>query len=237
MIFFRPRNGPCLNDNGTSAKLSMEFSCEKTDIPQVDWPTIVLYFEIMENVRNIKNNLLTHNWGKLQKLSYEFRKEDGTWEDQVREVYDRGNGVTILLYNTSKRTLILTRQFRIPTYLNGNMDGMMIEACAGKLDVKDPEECIKREVLEETGYEVHSVKKIMEVYMSPGSVTELIHFFIAPYDESMKRTSGGGLSSEQENIEVLEVLLDDAVSMIENGKIKDAKTIMLIQYTLLNKLV
>lgn len=189
------------------------------------------------NIRNIRNELLTKNWGKLQKLTYEFRREDGTWETQVREVYDRGNGATILLYNSLNRTILLTRQFRIPTFLNGNTDGLMIETCAGKLDEDNPDDCIKREVMEETGYAVPSVTKIYEAYMSPGSVTEVIHFYVAPYDQSMKKESGGGLSSEQENIEVLEVSIDDAVSMIENGIIKDGKTIMLIQYAFIKKLV
>jgi len=190
-----------------------------------------------KNIRNIRNELLTKNWGKLQKLTYEFRREDGTWETQVREVYDRGNGATILLYNSLKRTILLTRQFRIPTYLNGNDDGLMIETCAGKLDEDNPDDCIKREVMEETGYEVPEVMKVFEAYMSPGSVTEVIHFYVAPYDETMKKEEGGGLATEQENIEILEVGIDDAVNMIENGTIKDGKTIMLIQHALIKKLV
>lgn len=189
------------------------------------------------NIRNIRNELLTKNWGKLQKLTYEFRREDGTWETQVREVYDRGNGATILLYNSLKKTILLTRQFRIPTYLNGNVDGLMIETCAGKLDEDNPDDCIKREVMEETGYEVPEVTKVFEAYMSPGSVTEVIHFYVAPYDESMKKSEGGGLATEQENIEILEVGMSDAVHMIENGTIKDGKTIMLIQHALIKKLV
>lgn len=189
------------------------------------------------NIRNIRNELLTKNWGKLQKLTYEFRREDGTWETQVREVYDRGNGATILLYNSLKRTILLTRQFRIPTYLNGNVHGLMIETCAGKLDEDNPDDCIKREVMEETGYEVSEVTKVFEAYMSPGSVTEVIHFYVAPYDETMKKSEGGGLATEQENIEILEMGIDDAVHMIENGTIKDGKTIMLIQHALIKKLV
>lgn len=189
------------------------------------------------NIRNIRNELLTKNWGKLQKLTYEFRREDGTWETQVREVYDRGNGATILLYNSLKRTILLTRQFRIPTYLNGNDDGLMIETCAGKLDEDNPDDCIKREVMEETGYEIPEVTKVFAAYMSPGSVSEVIHFYVAPYDESMKKSEGGGLATEQENIEILEMGIDDAVHMIENGTIKDGKTIMLIQHALLKKLV
>lgn len=190
-----------------------------------------------KNIRNVRSELVARNWGKLQRLTYEYRKDDGTWETQVREVYDRGNGATILLYNTQKKTIILTRQFRIPTYLNGNPDGMMIETCAGKLDEDNPDDCIRREVWEETGYEIRNVTKVFEAFMSPGSVTEVIHFYIAPYDESMKRSQGGGVETEQENIEVLEVKISDAVSMIENGTIKDAKTIMLIQHALIKGVI
>lgn len=184
----------------------------------------------MERIKNLTAGLLCDNWGKLSKLTYSYRKEDGTWEKQTREVYDRGNGVTILLYHPGKQMVILTRQFRIPTYLNGNNDGHLIETPAGKLDQPDPKECIKKEVLEETGYQVHDVRKIFEAYMSPGSVTELIHFYIADYSDEMKVAPGGGAADEQENIEVLEVPLTEALQMIQEGKIKDAKTIMLLQY-------
>jgi len=184
----------------------------------------------MERIKNLKAELLCDNWGKLSKLTYSYEKDDGTWEKQTREVYDRGDGVTILLYHPGKQTVILTRQFRIPTYLNGNHDGHLIETPAGKLDQLEPKECIKKEVLEETGYQVHDVKKIYEAYMSPGSVTELIHFYIAEYSDEMKVAPGGGATGEQENIEVLEVPLLETYQMITDGKIKDAKTIMLLQY-------
>lgn len=184
----------------------------------------------MERIKNLKSELLCDNWGTLSKITYHYAKSDGSWEHQTREVYNRGDGVTILLYHPRKQTVILTRQFRIPTYLNGNDDGHLIETPAGKLDQPDPESCIKKEVLEETGFKIHEVKKIFEAYMSPGSVTELIHFYIAEYSEEMKVAPGGGAPGEQENIEVLELPLADALQMIREGKIKDAKTIMLLQY-------
>lgn len=215
----------------------MEFSCGSRDISRIDCLTELFYFNGMKNVRNEVTKILADDWGVLKKLSYEFRREDGNWETQVREVYDRGNGVTILLYNSSKKTVILTRQFRIPTYVNGNPDGMMIETCAGKLDEVNPDDCIVREVEEETGYKIQNPKKVFEVYMSPGSVSEVIHFYVAPYDESMKSNEGGGLATEQENIEVLEIDFQKALSMIDSREIRDGKTIMLLQYALINQLV
>lgn len=190
-----------------------------------------------EPIRNIQKRLLSGSWGRLEKVTYEFRRDDGHWETQVREVYDRGNGATILLYNTQKKTILLTRQFRLPTYVNGNTSGLMIETCAGKMDEENPELCIIREAEEETGYRIPSARKIFELYMSPGSVTETIHFFIAPYDDTMKVASGGGLTTEQENIEVLEVTLEEAIRMMKSGEIKDGKTIILLQYAQINSLV
>tara|TARA_R110000796_G_scaffold183498_1_gene299892 strand:- start:25294 stop:25875 length:582 start_codon:yes stop_codon:yes gene_type:complete len=183
-----------------------------------------------KNIRNLKTEVLSDNWYTLRKATFEYLKSDGSWEVQEREAYDRGNGATILLYNIKKRTVILTRQFRIPTYLNGNATGMLIESCAGLLDNDNAEACIKRETEEETGYKISSMKKIFEAYMSPGSVTEIVHFFIASYTEDMKTGAGGGLDNEQEDIQVLELNIDDAIQMIENGAIKDGKTIMLLQY-------
>jgi nudix-type nucleoside diphosphatase (YffH/AdpP family) len=155
----------------------------------------------------------------------------------TREVYDRGNGSTILLYNREQRTVILTRQFRLPTFVNGNESGMLIEACAGLLDEDNPEDCIRRETEEETGYRIKDVRKIFEAYMSPGSVTEILHFFIAAYSRSMKVNDGGGVDHEEENIEVLELNIDEALKMIETGAIRDAKTIMLLQYVRLREVV
>jgi nudix-type nucleoside diphosphatase (YffH/AdpP family) len=185
----------------------------------------------------MQKKLLSENWGKLEKVTYDFRRDDEIWETQVREVYDRGNGATILLYNTLKKTVLLTRQFRLPTFLNGNQNGMMIETCAGKLDEADPEKCIIREVEEETGYKIPSANKVFELYMSPGSVTEIIYFYVAPYDESMKVAAGGGLQTEQENIEVLEVSFSEALEMVKTGAIKDGKTIILLQHCLINHIV
>ena len=185
----------------------------------------------------VKNEILSDNWYTLRKITYEFLKKDGTWETHTREAYDRGNGATILLYNKAQKTVILTQQFRLPTYINGNPSGIMIEACAGLLDKDNPEECIIRETEEETGYKISSAKKIFEVYMSPGSVTEIIHFFIAEYNKEMKMNEGGGIAEEQENIEVIELDFEEAFDGIASGKIKDAKTIMLLQYAKINNLL
>jgi nudix-type nucleoside diphosphatase (YffH/AdpP family) len=190
-----------------------------------------------KNIRNVQTKILSNDWSVLKKLTYEYKRDDGIWEKQVREVYDRGNGATILLYNSIKKTVLLTRQFRIPTYLNGNGDGQLIETCAGKLDDENPDDCIVREVLEETGYRVPIVTKVFEVYMSPGSVSEIIHFYVAPYDESMRESQGGGLTAEQENIQVLEIGFEKAFSMIASGEIRDAKTIMLLQHAKIQHLV
>ena len=187
-------------------------------------------------VRNIKTELLSDNWYTLNKITFEYEKEDGSWETQIREAYDRGNGAAILLYNSNKGNVVLTRQFRMPTYVNGNEDGMMIEVCAGLLDGDHPEDCIKKEVEEETGYKIENVQKVFEAYMSPGSVTEILHFFIGEYTEDMKIGEGGGAEEESENIEVLEMDFKKALDMIQTGKIRDSKTIMLLQYAQLNNL-
>ena len=181
-----------------------------------------------------KTELLSNNWYVLNKVTFDYKMEDHDSETQVREVYDRGNGAVILLYNLTKKTVVLTRQFRLPTYLNGNTSGMVIEACAGLLDAENPEECIIRETEEETGYRLSSVKKVFQSYMSPGSVTEILHFFIGEYQPNMKVSDGGGLAEEHENIEVLEYSFDQAYQMIASGEIVDAKTIMLLQYAKIN---
>ncbi|MFT6928592.1 MAG: nudix-type nucleoside diphosphatase (YffH/AdpP family) [Sediminicola sp.] len=186
-------------------------------------------------IRNIREELLSDHWYTLQKVTFEYQKEDGTWEKQVREVYDRGNGAAILLYNKEKGTVVLTRQFRMPTYKNGNPTGMMIEVCAGLLDGDHPEDCIKKEVEEETGYRIRDVKKVFESYMSPGSVSEILHFFIGQYDDQMKVGEGGGSANETENIEILEYEFEEALDLVQQGAIKDAKTIMLLQYAKVNK--
>jgi nudix-type nucleoside diphosphatase (YffH/AdpP family) len=189
-----------------------------------------------EKVRNIKRELLSDNWYKLEKISFDYQKADGSWEAQSREAYDRGNGAAILLYNTKKGTVILTRQFRMPSYINGNETGMMIEVCAGLLDGDNPEDCIKKETEEETGYKLERVQKVFESFMSPGSVTEILYFFIGSYEEKMKVSDGGGAEAETENIDVLELTFNNALAMMASGEIKDAKTIMLLQYAKINGL-
>jgi len=190
-----------------------------------------------EKVKILKKEVLSDNWYVLRKITYEYLQKDGSWQTQQREAYDRGNGATILLYNKTSGKVILTRQFRLPTFINGNPDGMLIEACAGLLDKDNPEDCIRRETEEETGYKISDVRKIFEAYMSPGSVTEILYFFVAEYTNNMKVTDGGGVEHEQENIEVLEIPFEKAVGMIDTGEIKDGKTIMLLQYAKLNGLV
>lgn len=178
----------------------------------------------------LKTDILSNNWYTLNKVTFTVRKKDGTTEIQSREAYDRGNGAVILLYNKISNTVILTRQFRLPTYINGNTSGMLIEACAGLLDNDNPEDCIKRETEEETGYKISKVEKVFEAYMSPGSVTEILYFFVAEYSSDMKINDGGGLEEEGEQIEVLELSFNEALTMIDTGEIKDAKTIMLLQH-------
>lgn len=189
-----------------------------------------------DKLRNIERRLLSDNWYTLHKYSFEYQKEDGTWEKQHREAYDRGNGAVILLYNRKRKTVVLTRQFRMPTYVNGNDNGMMIEACAGILEKGNAEETIKMEVEEETGYKIDKVEKVFESYMSPGSVTEILYFFIGEYEDKMKVSEGGGADDETENIEVLEIPFVDALKLFHQGGIRDAKTIMLLQWAQINQL-
>ena len=189
-----------------------------------------------KSIKNIAVEILSNNWYTLKKVTYDYQRTDGTWETQSREAYDRGNGATILLYHPEKASVILTRQFRLPTYINGNESGMLIETCAGLLDQDNAEDCIRKETQEETGYRVTEVRKVFESYMSPGSVTEILHFFIAKYEPNMKTGEGGGLAQEQEHIEVLELDFEHAYQMIATGEIKDGKTIMLLQYAKINDL-
>lgn len=192
---------------------------------------------MIDDIRILKTEILSDHWYILKKITYEFRKKNGERVTHAREAYDRGNGATILLYNSEQGTVILTRQFRLPTFINGNSSGMLIEACAGLLDKDNPEDAILRETEEETGYKITDVRKIFEAYMSPGSVTEIVYFFVAEYRHDMKVTEGGGVEHEQENIEVLELPLSRAIDMVKSGGIKDGKTIMLLQYAELNKLI
>ncbi len=191
----------------------------------------------MQNIKILQTAILSSNWHTLKKITYRFTEKDGSEKIHSREAYDRGNGATILLFNKEQQTIILTRQFRLVTYINGNPDGMLIEACAGLLDTDNAEDCIKRETEEETGYQVKDVRKIMEAYMSPGSVTEILYFFVAEYSKAMKITDGGGIEAEQENIEVLEIPFKQTLEMMATGEIKDGKTIMLLQYAQLHHLL
>lgn len=184
-----------------------------------------------------KTDLLSDNWYILNKVTYNYQQENNKVETHIREVYDRGNGAAILLYNPIEKTVILTRQFRLPSYLNGNKSGMMIEVCAGLLDQDNPEQCIIRETEEETGYRIPTVKKVFETFMSPGAVTEILYLFVGEYNASMKVSKGGGLAAEQEHIEVIELPFAQAYDMIASGEIKDAKTVMLLQYAKINNLL
>lgn len=177
--------------------------------------------------------ILSDDWYVLKKTRFERRRRDGTWQEVTRETYDRGNGATILLYNLEQRSVILTRQFRYPAYVNGH-DGMLIEAAAGLLDEASPEERIRAEVEEETGFHVEDVRRVFDAFMSPGSVTERLHFFVAHYTPDSRAGGGGGNAAEGEDIEVLEMSLNDALSGIESGLIQDGKTIMLLQYAALH---
>ena len=184
-------------------------------------------------IEHVKTEVLSDNWYVLRKVTFRIRKSDGTWETQSREAYDRGNGATLLLYDLSRETVILIRQFRLPTYVNGNPSGMLIETCAGLLDRDAPEQAIVREAREETGYEVQGVRKVFEAYMSPGSVTELVYFFVAEYSQAQRVEDGGGVAGE-EDIAVLEMPFAQALEKISSGEIKDGKTIMLLQYAALH---
>lgn len=188
-------------------------------------------------VKNINKILLSDNWYTLEKVVFDYQNTDGSWSSQARESYDRGNGATVLLYNREKQTVILIRQFRMPSYLNGNSDGLLIETCAGLLDGDDPETCVLKEAEEESGIRPKKAEKVFESYMSPGAVTEIIHFYVSEYTDLDRIGPGGGLDSEQEDIEVLEVPFEKALEMVSDGTIRDAKTIMLLQYAKLNGLL
>lgn len=178
--------------------------------------------------------LLAAGWHVLRATTFRYRGDDGEWSTQTRETYDRGNGATVLLYDAARRTVLLTRQFRYPVYVNGHPDGMLVETAAGLLDDDDPLTAIRREAEEETGVRVDEVEHVFDVYMSPGSVTERLHFFAAAYDGAEREGDRGGLAEEDEEIEILEYDIDDALSMIRAGSIQDAKTIMLLQWAVLD---
>ena len=181
-------------------------------------------------VRSVK--LLSDNWYTLKTTSFEWLRRDGQWQTQQRETYDRGNGAAILLYNLAQRSVVLTRQFRYPAFVNGQ-DQLMIEVPAGLLDGAEPEACIRAEAEQEAGFKVRSPREVMQAYMSPGSVTERLHFFVAEYLPGDRIGSGGGLEDEGEDIEVFECAFDEALAMIDRSEIVDAKTIMLLQYAAL----
>ena len=190
-----------------------------------------------KRLKNIVSKLLSDNFYILKKITFDYKLNSGQWVTQSREVYNRGDGAGILLYNKEKQTIILTKQFRMPTYMNGNGDGLMVEICAGMLDEDDPISCIIRETEEETGFKISQVKKVYEAYTSPGVMTEKMYFFIGEYTDDMKVTEGGGLESEHEDIEVLEIPFNEAIQMLNNGAIIDARTIILLQYAQINRLL
>jgi nudix-type nucleoside diphosphatase (YffH/AdpP family) len=189
--------------------------------------------ETAGRVRIVDVEVLSDDWYVLKKTTFDYQRADGSWQRQSRETYDRGNGATLLLYEPAHRTVVLTRQFRLPAFVNGH-HGMLIEAPGGLLEQASPEERIRAEVEEETGYRVQTVRKVYEAFMSPGSVTEKVFFFVAEYAAATRVSKGGGIASEGEDIEVLELPFDEALAMIQRGEIVDGKTIMLLQYAALH---
>jgi GDP-mannose pyrophosphatase NudK len=187
-----------------------------------------------ERIRLREQTVLSDNWYTLRKVTFDYQRKNGIWETQSREAYDRGNGATILLHNPTTDTVILTRQFRLPTFVNGNPSGMLIEACAGLLDDEHPDVAIVRETEEETGYRLSAVQKVLEAYMSPGSVTERLFFYLAEYSATTERRAGGGI--DEEEIDVLELPLAQALAMVASGDIQDGKTIILLQHLRLQQL-
>ncbi|WP_034059089.1 NUDIX domain-containing protein [Lacinutrix jangbogonensis] len=188
-------------------------------------------------IKNIIDKTLSKGWATLSEMSFDYKMSSGDWVRKKRESYNRGDGATILLYNKGKGTVILVKQFRISAFLNDSKSGFVLETCAGMLDKDNPETCVIREVEEETGYRIKNVKKVFEAYSSPGALTEKLYYFIGEYSAEMKVSAGGGLESEQEDIEVLEVSFESALKGIETGEIEDAKTIILLQYAQINNLI
>ena len=201
--------------------------------PRADAVTESSRMTVSDRIRVKDVRVLSDNHYTLKTTTFEWRRGNGEWQVQHRETYDRGNGATLLPYNLAQRTVVLVRQFRYPAYVNGH-DDLLIEAAAGLLDDETPEVRILAEAEEETGYRLGKVQKVFEAFMSPGSVTEKLHFFVAEYEPRMKVGSGGGIADEGEDIEVLELPIDQALAMIADGRIADAKTIMLLQYAALN---
>ena len=199
-------------------------------MPRNTAPTV---FPPHPRVRIVEERLLSDHWYTLKTTRFDYLRRDGSWHQQNRETYDRGNGAVLLLFNATRASVVLTRQFRFPVYVNGCADGMLVEACAGLLDGQDPHACIRREAEEETGFVVRSPRKVFEAYMSPGSVTEKLHFFVAEYEEADRVSAGGGHAAEGEDIEVIEMSLADALQQVAAGTIQDGKTIMLLQHAAL----
>jgi len=192
----------------------------------------------MDRIKNIKHTTLSKQWATLDRIDYDYQFKNGEWKSVSRECYNRGNGTSILLYNPEKGTVILTKQFRMPAYENNKSEGMSIETCAGVIDNNDqPLETIIRETEEEVGYKIKDAEQVLTAYMSPGALTEKMYLFVAEYSDAMQINGGGGLESENEEIEVLELPFSKALEMIKNEEIIDAKTIMLLQYAQINKLL
>jgi len=191
----------------------------------------------MMTISDIEEKILTNIWKPLKQFTYQYKSSEGSTYKQVREVYDKGDGAAVLMYNKVSKRILLTKQFRMPAYINGISDGIVTEVPAGMLDNDNPETCIIREIEEETGYRISTVKKIIDCFMTPGAVTEVTHMFIAEYDESMKVNNGGGLLTEQEDILIFEMGFDDVKINLKNNKFKDAKTIILLQYAWLHNLL
>lgn len=190
-----------------------------------------------KQIKNIEKKLLSDNYYILNRVNFDYLMPNGKWVNQMREVYDRGDGAGILLYNKKKKTVILTKQFRMPTFMNDNKGGLLVEIAAGMLDKDNPEACIIRETEEEVGYRLKEVRKVYEAYSSPGVMTEKMHFFVGEYTDDMKVNEGGGLDSEHEDIEVLELPFEKAIEMLNSGQIEDTRTIVLLQYAQIHKLL
>ncbi len=188
-------------------------------------------------ISNIKEQVLANTWKPLKLFSYQYFSSKGKTWDQVREVYDKGDGAAVFMYNQQTKKVLMTKQFRMPAYINGIATGIVTEVPAGMLDKDDPETCIIREIEEETGYRVPSVKKVKNCFMTPGAVTEITHMFIAEYNETMKVSNGGGVANEQEDILVFEMTFEEVKRSLKNNEIRDAKTLILFQYAMLHHLL
>ncbi|HEV7333776.1 MAG TPA: NUDIX domain-containing protein [Flavisolibacter sp.] len=192
----------------------------------------------MTQVKINGEEILSQQKTVLKKVEFSIQQKNGEWQTQEREVFDHGNAVTALLYNKEKGTVLLTKQFRVVTYLNGNASGLLLETCAGLLEEGEtPEETMIREIKEETGFEVKKVEKLFEAYSSPGAYKELVHYFIAAVSDEQKTSAGGGLAEEGEDVKLVELPFTQAVQMLAKGEIKDAKTILLLLYAQVNNLL